>query len=339
MIREELITIVVQGDVRSNTKKLLLSIRKQVPHAKLIFSTFANQVAAADRDGIDRLVDRFCLTDDPGPMPATVNSPTAPPNNINRMLRSTQLGLSRVTTPYALKLRSDAECDVLAIVKGWTDALGVADPETSNRLAFASHYTRHPHGINGYTFHVSDWMTFGRTLTVSDYWSAPRFTEEDAVWFDSHPLPPDVTATSRRFRAVFSQEQWLCVHYAKRKGYFTPSSVHDRAPEVVFSYQRFLSRECVILDVDAIRMHVPKQAWARRSSFQDMDCVSHQDWLVMSGRAPVDTKRDQRRALARRYRHQIARAVLLKKWINARWASLTGRKAQVAEPMAAARPP
>ncbi len=338
MIREELITILVQGDVRDNTKGLLLSFRQQVPQAKLIFSTFANQVAAADREGIVRLVDCFCLADDPGPMPATVNSPTAPPNNINRMLLSTQRGLSRVTTPYVLKLRSDAECDVLAIVKGWTDALGVTAPENSDRLAFASHYTRHPHGINGYTFHVSDWMTFGRTATVSDFWSAPRFTEEGAIWFDKQPLPLDVTATSRRFRAVFSQEQWLCVHYAKRKGYVTPSMVHDRAPDVVMSYQRFLSAECVILDVGAIRMHVPKQAWAQRSRFQELDCVSHQDWRVMSGQSPADPRRDRRRALARRYRHQIARVVLLKKWFNTCWRSFARRKAEVPADKAAAPP-
>jgi hypothetical protein len=336
MIRSQDITVVLQGDVRPNTGRLLQGLRLQLPQAQFVLSTFADQAAAVRAQGI--VVDRLCLSEDPGPMPPTVSSPTAPPNNINRMLRSTQRGLSCVTTPFVLKLRSDAECSAVAIVQGWERALAGEHPLETARLGFASHFTRHPQGINGYTFHVSDWLTFGRAEVVSAYWSAPPFTAEEAVWFDVQTPPGGLTATARRFRAVFSQEQWVCVHYARRQGYATPSTIHDRRPEVVRDYERFLARECAILGVKEIELLVPKQAWARESRFQDLDCVSLHDWQVIAGHAVPDRARDRLRALARRHRHLIARGVLSRKWLVARWASLTRRPATAAGPPTGALP-
>src|SRR5205085_7688012 len=108
---------------------------------------------------------------DPGPLPPTVNSATAGSNNVNRQLVSTQAGLAALRTPYALKLRSDARLGARAIVDLWDD-VRAQDPRPS-RLAAAACYTRHPHGPNGYLFHVSDWVAFGETATLRAYWSAP----------------------------------------------------------------------------------------------------------------------------------------------------------------------
>ena len=338
MIREVDITIVIQGDVRSNTRRVIDSIRRQVPAATLIFSTFPDQLQAVQDEGIGRLVDHLCVGDDPGALPSTVKSPTAQPNNINRMLRSTQRGLAKVTTPYVLKLRSDAECFVYPIVHGWEVATKELDSTPSRRLTFASHFTRHPHGMNGYTFHVSDWMTFGRTEVVIAYWSAHLFTVEEALWFENQPLPHGLTATTRRFRSLFTQEQWLCVEYARRIGYATPAHAHDRRPEVVQAYQRFLAKECVVLDVQDIGLHVPKQAWAKRSLFQELDCVSHEDWLEIAGHRPPNEKRSKQRAIARKARGLIAHGVLIKKWFQARWRVTTPPQSKSTDPKAASPP-
>ncbi len=316
MIRDDQISIVVQGDIRANTHQSVAALRRQLPRAEIVLSTFKNQMAHLETSGLSLLVDKLCVSDDPGAMPPTVNSPTAPPNNINRMLVSTQAGLKQATRPYALKLRSDAECDAGLIVSAWEKGLGADDPAYTRKLGFASHFTRHPHGINGYTFHPSDWLTFGRTKQVQAYWDAPLFTEQQATWFDGQPRPEGLTVTTRRFRSQFTQEQWLCVSYARRIGYATPAMAHDRRTEVVCAYERFLVQECVVLGVEDIGLMVPKQAWARKSCFQDLDCVSYSDWMTLVGRAPIDREREAKRRRARQFRHLIACGILFKKWLT-----------------------
>lgn len=312
-----------------------MALRKQMPEAEIVLSTFKDQLVHLESSGLTLVVDKLCVSDDPGAMPPTVRSPTAPPNNINRMIVSTQAGLNRATRPYALKLRSDAECFACRIVSGWERGLGSDDPTFTRKLAFASHFTRHPHGINGYTFHPSDWLTFGRTEQVRKYWDAPLFTQQEATWFDRQPLPDGLTATTRRFRSQFTQEQWLCVNYARRIGYATPAMAHDRRNEVILAYERFLANECVVLGVDNIGLWVPKQAWARMSSFQDLDCVSHADWMAMAGFAPADPHREARRKQARWLRDLIAYGVLLKKWLTAKASKAQGNVTNAGHPSTA----
>ena len=112
MIGDDQVSIVVQGDIRANTSRAIAALRNQMPGAEIILSTFKDQIAHLESSNISLFVDKICASEDPGALPPTVRSPTAPPNNINRMLVSTQAGLKLATRPYALKLRSDAECDV-----------------------------------------------------------------------------------------------------------------------------------------------------------------------------------------------------------------------------------
>jgi hypothetical protein len=317
MIRDEQITVVVQGDVRPGTPAVLQKIRATAPGARIVFSSFPNLVTDFQRDALAGLVDEWVWSSDPGALPATVRSPSAPRNNINRQLRSTAAGLERVRTPYALKLRSDAQVDVRAIAGLWWREAGVVGAR--RRMLFASRYTRHPCGINGYLFHVSDWIGFGTIEQLRDYWSTPDFSQEDAAWFETRPHRPGSTATSRRFRARMAQEQWIACNYARRHGYEVPDFLNQRSPSLVASYRTFLARECVIADARQIDLLVPAHAWAERSLFQRLDCASHEDWrrhatALAGGRMPVEPLR----WLARSVRHAIARGVLIRKWIKAR---------------------
>lgn len=315
MISTHPITVVFQGELRANTVRAVAHVRALMPQATLVFATCTKH-DGPEWDRLRQMVEHAVVVDDPGALPPSVRSPTAPANNINRMLRSTQAGLGRVTSSHVLKLRSDAHCDPTRIVAAWNRAC-LRDGRP--RLAFASRYTRHPQGISGYTFHPSDWITFGRTVDVTRYWSAPLFDEEQACWFDTHDVHDTragLTATARRFRARFTQEQWLCCRYAAELGYRTPQDAHDRCPAVVNDYARFLAERCLVLDVQDIRLHVPSQAFAERSTFQDLDCVSQADWEVLAGWRPRDRGRELRRRMARLLRHPIARMVLLRKWLQ-----------------------
>jgi WavE lipopolysaccharide synthesis len=312
------ISVVLQGNFRANTLEVLRGIRETAPGAHIVFSTFENAVSVEQRQLLHNLVDEWVWSEDPGAMPATVWSTTAPCNNINRMLQTTTAGLARVRTPYALKLRSDAQVDVRAIAElWWQQSRGDAD---QRRVLFPSLYTRHPHGINGYLFHVSDWLGFGTTERLREYWRAPVFGDEEARWFETHAHRRFSTATARRFRARLTQEQWIACDYARRQGYQVPQFVNDRSRTLLASYRKFLARECVIVDSAQIGLLVPGHRHAQRSAFQSLDCTSHKAWrqlLAPAGEvrpAPIEPLR----LLARSSRHAIARGILIRKWFKSK---------------------
>jgi len=312
------ISIVVQGDIRANTIEGLAAARRLFPGAQLILSTFGSE-ARSNELALYPLIDELVLSDDPGPQPSTVRSATAGPNNLNRQLVTAQAGLARATRPYALKLRSDARLSSSELVRQWS-AQAAADGH-EERLLFPSLYTRHPAGINGYPFHVSDWLTFGRTERVRAYWNAPAFPLEFATYFDGRKHGCEATATAERFRALMTQEQWICTQFAQARGYEVAHHLHDDMADVVCSYRRFLATECLIADVQAIGLSVPRHDKAASSLFQRIDCVSHADWMriregVRTGRQPFEPLR----RLARWARRPILRGLLVRKWIASRLA-------------------
>ena len=102
------ITIVFQGAfkpyVTQGKESFLRNVRKAkrvLPGAKIIVSTWKG---AEIPSGL--VVDDIVFSEDPGALPP-LKLTDDKPNNANRQLLSTQAGLAAVTTPYAVKLRSD----------------------------------------------------------------------------------------------------------------------------------------------------------------------------------------------------------------------------------------
>jgi len=321
MIRSVDISVVVQGDFRPNTMQVLECVRATAPNAQVIFSSVSGGITAQQRSDANHLVSEWVITPDPGALPPTVVSPTAPLNNLNRMLVSTQGGLCSADRTYTLKVRSDAEIDVAKTTEIWDAGRMRCSAEP---LLFASRYTRHPDGINGYLFHLSDWITFGRTEQVMSYWSAPQMSHADATWFLKEPHAIGTTATAKRFRARMSQEQWLATRYAGKRGYRVPTQLTGRSEGLVDSYRAFLAKECVIADHDQIGLKVPGHLWADASLFQRLDCLSHEDWTQIRDGYLLGTPEriEPIRAAARAARHAIAAGVLLRKWITKPIASI-----------------
>lgn len=266
------LSIVVQGDLSAVTKQALSAYRSRAPEAQLILSTYEHRAEIAYQLQADGMADDVVLSPDPGPLPPTVKSQTAGDNNLNRMLVTTTAGLRTANRAFALKVRSDALVDPLRAMARW------AAEGDDRRLLFASRYTRHPFGINGYLFHVSDWISFGRAERSRRYWQAPLMDLSDATHFEHTPMRGEGTATARRFRARLSQEQWICAHYAASLGYSVPNRLAQRDSHLVQQYIRFLATECIVCDRETLGLDLAKHRRSFNSLFQHIDCLSEQDW-------------------------------------------------------------
>lgn len=319
------ISVVMQGNIRPETEDAIRSVREVLPGATLILSTFEADVTSGKTEGLN--VDSLVVSPDPGGLPSYTRSKVAGPNNLNRQIVSTQAGMKRVSTPFVLKLRTDCLLTTDAFIDVF-EAAYRADPERS-RMVAGGFFTRHPCGISGYTFHVSDWFTFGQTGQVKDLWSAPLMSVKDATWFDSRPHEILSTPSARRFRGRFTPEQHICVAYAKRHGYVVPEYFNQRTPEIVEDAKRFIGSEFVIDTPANLGISLPKYAHIARSRYQNIDCVLYHDWRELFDQysKPASsqkkfTNRFAARVLARRFRYFLSGGALLAAWFKKRVALL-----------------
>jgi hypothetical protein len=323
LISDSDIGIVVQGEVRPTTLAALRCARRLYPASQLLLSTYGTQRFEQERKELEALADLVLVNEDPGPLPPTVISPTAPANNVNRQIVSTAAGLSQLGSIFALKMRSDITFERRGIDAVWRqiyDETGIAE-----RLAALSIYTRHPRGINGYLFHLSDWITFGRTSEVRRYWTVPLMETNDATWYERHRHGRLESPIARRFRARYTPEQWVCAPYAADAGFAVPNHLAERSRHLVHEYERFLAQRCVIIDCATIGADLPEHRHAFRSWFQRIDCVNHSDWRALHyadrDRAHAPTKISRR--IARWGRFAIGAEILFEKWLKRRLASVT----------------
>lgn len=170
------ITVVVQGPVQTLkgreqeegiTHKCLSSVRAHLPGAHIILSTWTEQ----DLAGLD--YDELVVSEDPGPNIRNFHSDGRPQYyNNNRQIVSTLAGLKQVSTPYAIKLRSDNYLTGNGFVE-----LQSRYPERCGshsifreRVVVSNVFTRRYAKGFRVAFHLSDFFYYGLTEDLLAIW-------------------------------------------------------------------------------------------------------------------------------------------------------------------------
>ena len=208
MIDSKDISVVVQGAIKKKeAKKCLNSIRKYLPNAEIILSTWKG--SNVNNLNYDILVEN----EDPGAIIFCGDIY----NNINRQLLSTQNGLKKVTRQYVLKLRTDfylAGSDFLNYFEKF--------PKRNEKYSLFKHrviiptvYSRlfSEETLLPVLFHPSDFYMFGKTEDIKAYFMntdlAP--TEDMANYDIEYSQKPYKLATWR-----YTPEQYFCWSYVKQ---------------------------------------------------------------------------------------------------------------------------
>jgi len=173
------ITVVVQGPVQGLvdrtqeegiTKKCLNSVRKHLPGAKIILSTWHNQ----DLNDLD--YDQLVLCEDPGVNIRQYKTNGSPkPYNNNRQIISTVEGLKQVNTKYAIKLRSDNYLTSNEFVSLQTKFQKRCKQYhfLEERVVVVNSFTRKYAKGHKVAFHLSDFFYFGLTTDLLKLWDLP----------------------------------------------------------------------------------------------------------------------------------------------------------------------
>ena len=166
------ISVVVQGAIdKVNTPKCLRSIRKYLPQAEIILSTWKG----SDLSELD--YDVLVENDDPGF--EFWNPQKTIPYNLNRQLVSTKQGLLKTSRKYVLKLRSDLEIRGLGFIFYFNkfqkrdENYIIAKQKIVVSSLYSIKFERENNATHYTPFHISDWFMFGLAEDIKLYFSMP----------------------------------------------------------------------------------------------------------------------------------------------------------------------
>lgn len=214
-IDPSLVTVVVQGYVnKKETGCTIKSVRKYLPGAKIILSTWKN----CDVSEID--YDELVLNDDPGAVECGAFPELSIMNNTNRQIVSTQNGLASCNTPYTLKLRSD----LILLGKDIVSYFDMLPPPEKyrifkHRLLIGEIYTRHKFWYSccgteyvvEKPFHPSDWFVFGLTDDVRKLYSNISLIRQSDMYNYHYKYPDRAMGYKYTWRYTSEQEIFLGV--------------------------------------------------------------------------------------------------------------------------------
>ena len=178
MINPKDVSVVVQGAIdKENTPKCLKSIRKYLPDAEIILSTWEGS------DVSNLVYDVLVLNKDPGAVCCSIDGKTL--NNCNREIYSSFAGIKLSSRKYILKIRSDLILKSNTILKIKLNKYKRNSKFSffKERIIVPSIYSRYfTYKKNTETrtpllFHPSDWLYFGLKEDLYSLFNIPLVEE------------------------------------------------------------------------------------------------------------------------------------------------------------------
>lgn len=218
-ICSEDISVIVQGRVEDTTAFTLMSVRKYLPGAHIILSTWEG----CDVGGLD--YDELVYNRDPGAVDCSLWKEKKILNNGNRQIVSTKGGLERVKTEFTLKLRSDLLLLGNDFVKYYSAYIKKDSNSClfKNRILIGELYTRHNFVYHRdcvkydvpKPFHPSDWFVFGRTEDVHKLYDPVKLIPETELADYVCKYPERVEEKKYKYSWRYTTEQHIFMNFLK----------------------------------------------------------------------------------------------------------------------------
>lgn len=270
MIQSSDISIIVQGAIDiAETPKCLASIRKHLPNAEIILSTWSNEPV----EGLD--YDVLVLNEPPLAVLLDNYSSKKIYNNLNRQLLSTQEGLKKVTRKYTLKLRSDLIIDNTNFLKNYDEY-----PKRIVEYKLFEHKILVPTLLTRYfynngknrckmPFHISDWWFFGLTTDIKKYFeNTPLVEEPDFTNYFKKEENRDKYNPYGKLSHKFAPEQYYALS-AFSQGFddIKMLDASDYSEDLMEKFRKCLLNNFVILDFKQSGIYLNKYSFSKNEKF------------------------------------------------------------------------
>lgn len=219
------ISVVVQGLVSKEfTPRVLKSIRKYLPKAEIILSTWEGT------DCSDLDYDQLILNKDPHTSLLNSNIPI----NLNRQITSTLSGVKQARRKFILKTRTDIELKSDSFLNYFDkyNSYDNAYKFFKSRILMCEKYVRYAKCV---CFHISDWVQFGYKDDLLELWDIPLANEKEiANYFGQHTLVSEhIWHIFKDFRHQYCAEQYIWIEFLKKYMSFNFRHMFDSTDENV----------------------------------------------------------------------------------------------------------
>lgn len=215
MLKDNEISVVVCGAVNpTNTKKCLKSIRKFLPKSEIILSTWEG----TDVSFLEGLYDTLVLNKDP--LATIFDDYRNKPNNLNRIIISSQNGIEKVSRKYILKLRSDLilrNSNCLKLVDNFDNRnkTSLFENRIFSYMLFSKKYDTVKNTKLKLLFHISDWCYLGLSKDIKELFNIPTVEEPQfSRYFETNPKPFNDIHEFRKWK--MSPEQYITSKNAQK---------------------------------------------------------------------------------------------------------------------------
>ncbi|WP_051594076.1 WavE lipopolysaccharide synthesis family protein [Butyrivibrio sp. AE3003] len=266
MISVNEISIVVQGAITSNkTRKCLLSVRKILPDAELILSTWEGMDVA----GLE--YDKVIFSSDPGGN-RLFQEDEYTINNVNRQILSTNAGIKATSKKYVIKMRTDFELisnKFLRIYEKY-DKVYSSYSFFSHPIICCELFSRNPrvkYAPFSVCFHPSDIFYFGLKDDLEELFSIPLYNCKET----------ELLNLLFNGTICLFPEQYIWTCYLRKKN---PEllSITDNAILMNVN-EELLAMNFIVLSNNQIGIRSLKKEIYK--SVPIHNCYSHLDWVIL----------------------------------------------------------
>lgn len=264
------ISVVVQGAVGANTEQCLQSIRKYLPSAEIILSTWVG----ADTNKLD--YDKLVSNDDVEVQFYSTN-PDEKVNNVNRQIISTLSGLRAATREYALKIRTDFILKSANFLE-YFDMYNKSDSKYSvfkHKILSCTNFARNPrYDEYKYLFHPSDIAFFGLRTDLINLFDIPLMSKSDAVY---HKI-----GTFRYNRYVPEQHIWVnCLCKNGHRIQFNRFKVPSE--KLIIETEKYFVSNFIFLSWNQLGLVPPARFTniLNRTEYDYISCITHSEWVKL----------------------------------------------------------
>lgn len=264
------ISVVVQGAIsHTETPKCLNSIRKYLPDAEIILSTWEN----ADVENLD--YDILVLNKDPGAVLIKNVKNKLYFNNINRQLLSTQEGLKKATRKYILKFRSDLILSNDNFLKFYdkfpirNDDYKIFTHKILTSCLFSRFKMITKQQINYIPFHISDWWLFGLKEDINKYFKDTPLVEEPKFtkYFDLEENKNKKTPYGKE-RFQFAPEQYFGYScFSRNFEFIKMQDASDYNDLLMENFRKIYINNFISLEFEQSGIYLKKYSYSKNEKF------------------------------------------------------------------------
>ena len=212
------VTVLVQGAKSKLTIRSLESIRRHLPDAHIVLSTWK------DTDVTDLDYDTVVFSEDPGACDVVYNGKKYY-NNLNRQLVGIKNGINNVKSKYILKIRSDSILLGDNILKCFNMFPNREEEYEffKKRLVIGETFNTYKRSLNNTTvympFNISDWFFFGYTEDIKLLFDIDLQKNEEAInWNYKNNIPYNhYMKLDKIYGWRYDCEQYIMINAFKKK--------------------------------------------------------------------------------------------------------------------------